>query len=104
MAQAAIVSGNQQDVQSAKVSQENMTILIHQEQVRFIARKTVAEMQLQIFDQTGQMVYDSGMMAQQELAWAFRQASGEAVKSGVYAYTLTVKEADAETACVAAIS
>ena len=100
MAQAAIVSGNQQDVQSAKVSQENMTILIHQEQVRFIARKAVAEMQLQIFDQTGQMVYDSGMMAQQELAWAFRQASGEAVKSGVYAYTLTVKEADAETARV----
>lgn len=97
MAQAAIVSGSQQDMQSAKVSQEDLTIIIHQEQVRFMARKAVTEMQLQIFDQTGQMVYDSGVMAQQELAWAFRQAGGEAVKSGVYAYTLTVKEADAET-------
>lgn len=59
MAQAAVVFDGQQDVQSAKVSQEDMTILIHQEQVRFIARKAVTEMQLQIFDQTGQMVFDS---------------------------------------------
>lgn len=96
MAQAASVAAGQQDVQSAKVSQEDLTIIIQQEQVRFTARKTVAEMQLQIFDQTGQMVFDSGVMAQQELAWAFRQVNGESVKSGVYAYMLTVKEAEAE--------
>lgn len=97
MAQAAVVFDGQQDVQSAKASQEDLTIIIQQEQVRFTARKAVAEMQLQIFDQTGQMVYDSGAMAQQELAWAFRQVNGESVKSGAYAYTLTVREADAET-------
>ncbi|HQR35803.1 MAG TPA: tail fiber domain-containing protein [Blastocatellia bacterium] len=100
MAQAAVVFDGQQDAQSAKSSQEDLTIIIQQEQVRFTARKAVTEMQLLISDQTGQIIFNSGIMAQQELAWAFRQDSGEAVKSGVYAYTLTVKEADAETSRV----
>lgn len=100
MAQAFSAFSEQQEQQSSKVSTEDITILIQQEQVRFSSRKSVAEMQLQVFDQTGQMVFDSGAMAQQELAWAFRQANGEAVKSGLYAYTLTVKETDGESARV----
>ncbi|MBP6820824.1 MAG: tail fiber domain-containing protein [Acidobacteria bacterium] len=97
MAQAAVVFDGQQDAQSAKASQEDLTIIIQQDQVRFTARKAVAEMQLLISDQTGLVIYNSGIMAQQELAWAFRQTNGEAVKSGVYAYTLSIKEADGET-------
>lgn len=100
MALANPLLTQQQEPQSAKASQEDLTILIQQEQVRFTSRKAVAEMQLQVFDQTGQLVFDSGVMTQQELAWAFRQLNGEAVKSGLYAYALTVREAGSENARV----
>lgn len=100
IAQAIPLAIQQQEPQSSKVSQEDLTILIQQEQVRFMSRKAVAEMQLQVFDQTGQLVFDSGVMTQQELAWAFRQINGDAVKSGLYAYALTIKEAGSENARV----
>lgn len=100
MTQAFSMTGETQGQQSSKVSQEDITVLIQQEQVRFTSRKATAEMQLQVFDQTGQMVFDSGATAQQELVWAFRHVNGEAVKSGVYAYTLTIKEANGESARV----
>ncbi len=99
-AQAQIASDKQQDTQASKPTAQDVLIIIQQEQVRFTAQKAIAEMQLQIFDQAGQLVYDSGAVSQPELVWAFQQANGEAVKSGLYAYTLAVKEAGAETARV----
>lgn len=100
LTQAYPASVSQQESPGAKSAQQDVTILIEQEQVRFTSAKAVAEMQLQVFDQTGQPVFDSGAATQQELAWAFRQANGEAVKSGLYSYTLTIKEAGAESARV----
>lgn len=88
----------QQDGQQAQTTAQDVLIIIQQEQVRFTAQKPGAEMQLQIFDQTGQLVYDSGIVTETALTWALRQANGEAVKSGLYAYTLSLKEAGAETA------
>ncbi len=90
---------NQQEAQ-ARQSVQDVLIIIQQEQVRFTAQKAVAEMQLQVFDQTGQLVHDSGSVAGPELIWALRQANGEAVKSGLYAYTLAVKEVGAAEARV----
>ncbi|HMV86205.1 MAG TPA: hypothetical protein PLD20_25410 [Blastocatellia bacterium] len=89
-----------QDAQAAKSITQDVLIIIQPEQVRFTAQKAVAELRLQIFDQTGQTVYDSGATADAELVWALRQANGEAVKSGLYAYTLTIKEAGADEARV----
>ena len=80
--------------------QQDVTIIIQQEKVRFAAQKAVAEMRLQIFDQTGQLVYDSGPLAEGELSWALQDGNGGALKSGLYAYTLSVKEAGAENARV----
>src|SRR5262249_58948113 len=34
----------------------------------------------------------------QELTWSLQQANGETIKSGLYAYTFSLKEAGAETA------
>src|SRR5262245_3415402 len=72
--------------------------MIKQEQLGFTAQRAVEEMRLQIFDQAGQLVYDSGAATGPELTWVLRQADGEAVKSGLYAYTLSVKEAGAAEA------
>jgi hypothetical protein len=46
------------------------------------------------------MVYDSGAVTEPELTWVLRQANGETVKSGLYAYTLSIKEAGAADARV----
>ncbi len=89
-----------QDAQAAKSIAQDVLIIIQPEQVRFTAQKAVAELRLQIFDQTGQTVYDSGATADSELIWALRQANGEAIKSGLYAYTLMIKEAGADEARV----
>src|SRR5262245_3915752 len=91
-------SDKRQEAQTINTIAQDVLIIIQQEQVRFTAKKDVEEMRLQIFDQAGQLVYDSGAVTGPELTWVLRQAGGEAVKSGLYAYTLSVKEAGAETA------
>ncbi|MGH9853885.1 MAG: hypothetical protein ACREBD_28920 [Blastocatellia bacterium] len=96
----AQLASDKQDAQTTNTIAQDVLIIIQQEQVRFTSQKAVAEMQLQIFDQAGQVVYDSGAVTGPELTWVLRQADGEAVKSGLYAYTLSVKEAGAETARV----
>src|SRR4029450_12117572 len=90
----------QQDAQAVNSIAQDVLIIIQQEQVRFTSQKAIAEMQLQILDQAGQLVYDSRAVTGPELTWVLRQADGEAVKSGLYAYTLSVKEAGAEAARV----
>src|SRR5262245_9143958 len=91
---------NQQQAQTTNRIAQDVLIIIRQEQVRFTAQKAIKEMQLQIFDQAGQLVYDSGAVTGTELTWVLRQADGEAVKSGLYAYTLSVKETGAADARV----
>jgi hypothetical protein len=100
LTQAQPAPNRQQEAQTTNPSARDVLIIIQQEQVRFTAQRTVAEIQLQIFDQTGQLVYDSGAVSGPELTWVLRQANGEVVKSGLYAYALSIKEAGAETARV----
>ncbi|MDQ3011392.1 MAG: hypothetical protein M3X11_11895 [Acidobacteriota bacterium] len=82
-----------QDAQqpSAKASSD-VTIIIQQEQVRFAAQRAVAEMRLQIFDHAGELVYDSGSVTEPELNWPLQNGNGEALRSGLYAYALSIKE------------
>ncbi|HWQ33988.1 MAG TPA: hypothetical protein VNQ79_14155 [Blastocatellia bacterium] len=84
--------------QSSGASTQDVTIIIQQQQVRFTAQKAIQEMRLQIRDQSGELIYDSGPVTEPELNWALQSASGETIKSGLYAYTLSVKEAGAESA------
>ncbi len=72
---------------------QDVTIIIEQQQVRFIAQKAGEEMRLQVFDQTGELVFDSGAVAAAEVNWPLQAASGEMLKSGLYAYTLSMREA-----------
>jgi len=76
---------------------QDVTIIIQQQQVRFTARSAVEQMQLQVFNQSGELTFDSSLVAVNEINWPFQYANGEAIKSGLYAYTLSIKEAGAET-------
>ena len=79
---------------------QDVTIIIQQEHVRFTSQKAVQMMQLQIFNQAGEQVYDSSPMTVPEINWPLQAANGGALKSGLYAYTLTLQESDASTARV----
>jgi hypothetical protein len=77
---------------------QDVTIIIEQQQVRFIAQKAGEEMRLQVFDQTGELVFDSGAVQAAEVNWPLQAASGEMLKSGLYAYTLSLRETGAAEA------
>ncbi len=94
------IQDQQRDPQASNTLSQDVLIIIQQEKVRFTSQKAVAEMQLKVFDQTGEMVYDSGAIAETELNWPLQDANGQAVKSGMYAYQLSIKEAGAEKAQV----
>jgi hypothetical protein len=100
LAQAQTAPDKLQEAQATNTIAQDMLIIIQQEKIRFTAQKAVQELQLQIFDPAGQLVYDSGAVTGPELTWSLQQANGETVKSGLYAYTLSIKEVGAETARV----
>jgi hypothetical protein len=100
MAQAQNLTVPSRGGQTPAPAVEDVQIIIQSQQVRIAARSTVIEMQLQIFDQAGSLIYDSGLLTGSELSWALQNASGESVPSGLYAYTLSVKEANAETSAL----
>src|SRR5262245_15157157 len=100
MAQAQTAPDKLQEAQTTNTIAQDMLIIIQQEKIRFTAQKAVQELQLQIIDPAGQLVYDSGAVTGPELTWSLQQANGETVKSGLYAYTLSIKEVGAETARV----
>lgn len=79
---------------------QDVTIIIQQQQVRFTTQKAVEQMQLQVFTQSGELVFDSGGVVQPEINWPFRNGNGEDLKNGLYAYTLSIKEAGAADARV----
>ena len=95
LALARQAQDKQSETQSANPISQDVMIIIQQEKVRFTAQKAVQEMRLQILDQSGAVVYDSGSVAESALNWPLQDASGVQVKSGLYAYTLTIQEAGA---------
>ncbi len=100
LTQAQPASDERRDAQTTNAIAQDALIIIQKEQVRFTTRSSVIEMRLQVFDQAGQLVYDSGVLTGPELNWPLRDAYNNAVKSGMYAYQLSIKEAGEETARV----
>src|SRR5215813_5891630 len=90
--------GKAAPAQASQNIAQDVMIIIQRQQVRFTAQRAIDEMRMQIFDQSGEMIYDSGSIAGPELDWSLQNANGETVKSGLYAYTLSIKETGTEKA------
>jgi len=56
----------------------------------------IAEVRVQIFSVSGQLVYNSGFSSGQNLRWNMRTGSGQPVANGVYLYLVTVKGQDGQ--------
>ncbi len=68
-----------QDTQSSKTPPD-VTIIIQQDKVRFASQKSVVEMRLQVFNDLGELVYDSGSITEQEINWPLHNGIGVALK------------------------
>jgi hypothetical protein len=66
-----------QNPQSTQAVSKDVTIIIERQQVRFTTQKAVEEMRLQVFDQAGELVYDSGVIIQPEINWPLQNGNGE---------------------------
>jgi hypothetical protein len=90
-----------QEPQPARPSRDaasgKVTIIIQQQQLRFAAPASTQEVRLEVFNKAGELVYDSGFVAGAELTWGLRNMGGAEISSGLYAYPLTIKDADSET-------
>src|SRR5262245_23688933 len=82
--------------QTAPAPQAKINILIDRESVRFVPTEAVQELRLLVTDQTGTELYDSGALPVSTLDWLLRDSQGEALKGGLYQYTLTIKDAGGE--------
>src|SRR5262245_57411527 len=82
---------------SQGASSREVTVVIQQQQLRFIAPASTQELRLEVLNKAGELVYDSGFVAGAELSWDLRNAGSVEIPGGLYAYTLTIKEIDSET-------
>jgi len=96
-APATLAQNPQRNSQTDNAVSQDVLIIIQQQQVRFTAQSAVEWMQLQVFNQSGEPVFDSSPVAAGEIIWPFQNANGEAIKSGLYAYTLSIKEVGKES-------
>src|SRR5262245_49736327 len=87
--------------QTAPTRQANpaaeLRIVVGAQQVNFIAQRPVQELRLEIFNQAGERVYDSGLFAAAELTWNLRDGADAQLPPGLYAYTLSLRPLEAET-------
>jgi hypothetical protein len=79
---------------------QDVTIVIQQQQVRFTTPQPVEQMHLLVTDPAGEVVFDSGAASVLEINWQLQYANGTPLKSGLYAYTLTLKAAGEKEARV----
>ncbi|MGH9840651.1 MAG: hypothetical protein ACREEM_17880 [Blastocatellia bacterium] len=57
-------------------------------QLRFASQRPVEHLRLQVHDGAGALIHDSGLVAKSNLVWSL----DDALKAGLYDWTLTVKE------------
>jgi hypothetical protein len=85
LAQAQTVPGQQ--AQSGKTS-----IIIDRQRLRFVAPSEALEWRLEVSNQQGEVIFDSGLVYSTALEWPLSNQQGEAVTSGLYTYKLSLKE------------
>jgi len=68
--------------------------------LRFASRRPVEYLRLQVHDAAGALIHDSGLITKSDLVWSLLDKNGNALKAGLYDWTLTVKEPGEPTALV----
>lgn len=73
-------------------SAQEIGIVISRQAVRFNSPLAAPEWRLEVTNQKGEVVFDSGFLSSVTLEWPLQNQQGEAVAGGLYTYTLTIKD------------
>ena len=76
----------------AQNSAPEFNIIIDRKSVRFSSPTQVHEWRVEVYSETGELVFSTGTQSTSELEWPLLDQSGKPVESGLYAYALTIKE------------
>jgi len=85
-------SAQAQTTATAQAPPPKLSIIIDRNLLRFAAPGDGQEWRLEVFNQAGEQVFDSGSVMNQALEWPLQDQQGQPVASGLYAYTLTIKD------------
>ena len=67
----------QHDGGQGPATSKSVAITIEQRKIRFAASAAAQEISLEIFNQTGELIYTSGVVSGHVLAWNLQNAGGE---------------------------
>jgi hypothetical protein len=70
----------------------SLTVTAYSDAVRFSAQGSVKELRVEVLSLSGQKVFDSGPVLSNALDWKLLNTQGQPVASGVYLYTVTIKD------------
>ncbi len=78
----------------AQAQNSEITVTVSRDLVRFAAPGDVQETRIEVFSPTGEKLFDSDFVTGQTQDWQLKDPQGQAVESGLYAYTVTIKDKD----------
>ena len=80
-------------MQSQITLAQNPTIntTVYADKTRFESQEENAEFRVEVFDSSGQKMFDSGFVAGKTLDWIMLDQQGERIADGVYEYLVTIK-------------
>jgi flagellar hook assembly protein FlgD len=81
---------------SAQAQTPRMTtvnIVAESDKVQITAQGDVSEMRIEVSDESGEVVFQSGAITGQQLDWKMTDAQGERVPAGTYLVTVTFRNA-----------
>jgi hypothetical protein len=81
-----------QSTQDNRAQGPEINIIINQNVVRFTSPTEIPEWHVEVTNQKGEVIFDSGLVTGASIEWLLRNQQGEAAESGLYAYTLTIKD------------
>ena len=90
----SLVMVMQSQITLAQTPSINTTV--YADKTRFESQEENTEFRVEVFNSSGQKMFDSGFVAGQTLDWNMLDQQGEPVADGVYDYVVTVKNRHGE--------
>ncbi|HEX4951594.1 MAG TPA: hypothetical protein VFZ34_33360 [Blastocatellia bacterium] len=76
---------------AAQAPSPQVNLIIEREGIRFDRSGAANGWQLEVFNQTGELVFASGVMRTPSLTWTLQDQQGQALASGLYSYRLRMQ-------------
>ena len=73
-------------------SSQSLFIQVEPGRIRFTVKRDIESLRIQVFDRMGTLVFESDTVSGDHLLWAIKDLNGDPLRSGLYSFTLTIRE------------